>query len=29
MSSGEASYHLLTMNKTGIDVVLGGPHGFA
>lgn len=25
MSSGEASYHLLTMNKSGIDVVLGGP----
>lgn len=25
MSGGEASYHLLTMNKTGIDVVLGGP----
>ncbi|WP_168929013.1 extracellular solute-binding protein [Paenibacillus dokdonensis] len=24
MSSGEASYHLLSMNKTGIDVVLGG-----
>ncbi len=25
MSGGEASYHLLSMNKTGIDVVLGGP----
>jgi len=25
MSSGEASYHLFTMNKTGVDVVLGGP----
>ncbi|MDD9270734.1 extracellular solute-binding protein [Paenibacillus sp. GCM10023248] len=25
MSSGEASYHLLTLGKTGIDVVLGGP----
>ncbi|MHA0856741.1 extracellular solute-binding protein [Paenibacillus sp. CMAA1364] len=25
MSSGEANYHLLTMNKIGIDVVLGGP----
>ncbi|OAB31883.1 hypothetical protein PMSM_18810 [Paenibacillus macquariensis subsp. macquariensis] len=25
MSGGEASYHLLQMNKTGIDVVLGGP----
>ncbi|CAG7608697.1 hypothetical protein PAESOLCIP111_01090 [Paenibacillus solanacearum] len=24
MSSGEASYHLLSMNKTGPDVVLGG-----
>ncbi|MFX3633915.1 MAG: extracellular solute-binding protein [Candidatus Pristimantibacillus sp.] len=25
MSGGEASYHLLTMNKSGFDVVLGGP----
>ncbi|GAB2671806.1 extracellular solute-binding protein [Paenibacillus thermoaerophilus] len=25
MSSGEAGYHLLSMNKTGTDVVLGGP----
>ncbi|NOU93025.1 extracellular solute-binding protein [Paenibacillus sp. LMG 31456] len=25
MSSGEASYHLLNIEKTGIDVVLGGP----
>ncbi|WP_051620547.1 extracellular solute-binding protein [Paenibacillus sp. UNC451MF] len=25
MSSGEASYRLLTLGKTGIDVVLGGP----
>ncbi|MFH5187291.1 extracellular solute-binding protein [Paenibacillus sp. TAB 01] len=25
MSSGEASYHLIAMNKSGIDVVLGGP----
>lgn len=25
MSSGEASYHLLTLGKTGIDAVLGGP----
>ncbi|WP_442600654.1 extracellular solute-binding protein [Paenibacillus sp. KN14-4R] len=25
MSSGEANYHLLTLGKTGIDVVLGGP----
>lgn len=25
MSSGEASYHLLPMDKGGIDVVLGGP----
>ncbi|MCR8644370.1 extracellular solute-binding protein [Paenibacillus sp. N1-5-1-14] len=25
ISSGEASYHLLTLGKTGIDVVLGGP----
>ncbi|KRE97718.1 hypothetical protein ASG89_29375 [Paenibacillus sp. Soil766] len=25
MSSGEASYNLLTLGKTGIDVVLGGP----
>ncbi|KAA1191405.1 extracellular solute-binding protein [Paenibacillus sp. B2(2019)] len=25
MSGGEASYHLMSINKTGIDVVLGGP----
>ncbi|MGG1553871.1 extracellular solute-binding protein [Paenibacillus ferrarius] len=25
MSSGEAGYHLLTLGKTGVDVVLGGP----
>ncbi|MDQ1911997.1 extracellular solute-binding protein [Paenibacillus sp. GD4] len=25
MSSGEAAYHLLTLKKSGIDVVLGGP----